>query len=49
MVGADDIPAQVYKNGSPTFFRVLAGMFNKTLGNTFFALRGDERFVRSND
>ena len=34
-VGADDIPAEVYKYGSPTIFRVLACLFNKMLSNTF--------------
>ena len=35
-VGADDIPAEVYKHGFPTLFRVLACLFSKMLGNTFF-------------
>ena len=34
-VGADDIPAKVYKYGSPTLFRVLAALFNKMFSNTF--------------
>ena len=35
-VGADDIPAEMYKYGSPTLFRLLACLFIKMLSNTFF-------------
>ena len=34
-VGADDVPAEVYKHGFPTLFRVIACLFNKMLSNTF--------------
>ena len=34
-VGADDIPAEVYKNGFPILFCFLACLFNEILGNTF--------------
>ena len=34
-VGADDIPAKVYKFGYPTLFRVLAYLFNKILSKQF--------------
>ena len=34
-VGGDDIPAEVYKYGSSTLFRVIARLFNKMLSNTF--------------
>ena len=37
-VGEDDIPAEVFRYGSLTLFRVLACLFNKMLSNIFLPI-----------
>ena len=47
-VGADHIPAEVFKYGSPTLFRALACLFNIML-SIFLPRKTDESFALSND
>ena len=49
LFGADNIPAEVYKYGSPTLFRVLVCLFNKMLSESFLPSEIDETLASSND